>query len=61
MILKPRNLQRYYKLFQKGSTVDSEQVFSYLIQFLRTKGIRLFNRTYFMTACEIGTKTDGKY
>ena len=61
MILKPRNLQLYYKLFQKGSTVDSEQVFSYLIQFLITNATRLFYRIYFMAACEIGTKADGKY
>ena len=49
------------KLFQKGSTADFDQVFNYLLQFLRTVRTHLFYRNYFMAAGEIGTKTDEKY
>ena len=46
------------KLIQKGSITNSDQVFSYLLQFLRTLKTHFFHRTYFMAAYEIGTKTD---
>lgn len=39
----------------------SDQIFTYLIQFLRTFRTNLIYRIFFMVTCEIKTKTHGKY
>ena len=59
VVFKPGNLLLPHKQFPsyKGSSEDSDQIFSYLRQVLRTVRTELFYKTFFMFACEIGTKT----
>ena len=43
-------------LFHKEPCYDFDQIFSYLLQFLRTVRTQLFYKTFFVYACEIGEK-----
>ena len=45
------------KVFNTGPSKDFDQIFSYLLQFLKTLRTYLFYQTFFMAAFEIGTKT----
>ena len=45
-----------FKLYLKGSSKDSDHVFSYLLQFLRALRTHLFYRKFIMDARETGRK-----
>ena len=53
-------LQWYWSLQAGNYCKDSNQIFSFLLQFFRIR-THLFHRTFFMALCEIRTKAHDKY